>query len=877
MSKLGSYRIQLRLEFPFEAAAANADYWQKLGISHVYCSPYLQATEGSAHGYDVVDHGAVNEELGGSEGRNQFCAALQARGLQQLLDIVPNHMAIRGGHNAWWWDVLENGPSSRYSSYFDVEWRSSELERVLLPILGDQYGVELEAGRITVERQGGQLLVRYGEHANPLAPRALGAFLQPVAARLKDQQFSFVVDALADLPTPSATDRASRRRRHRDKQTLHLLLEQSLARQEIADAVDLHIARTNSSPDALHELLERQNYRLAHWRASNHDLDYRRFFDVDSLVGLHVEDEEVHDATHALILKWLADGSVNGVRVDHVDGLYDPRGYLDRLRARTTSAWLLVEKILEGEEQLPEWPVSGTTGYEFLNQAQWVLVDPDGETALTSLCTRLLGEPQDYAAIVRECKDLVLRQSLGSDVKRLVNRLADICYNHRRFRDYARAELEHLVRELCIAFPVYRTYVHPERATSTQDLAIIRQTCKSLRENQPGLDPRLIDFLERLLLLEWRNEPEVDFVLRLQQLTGPVMAKGVEDTTFYRYVRLVALNEVGGDPACFALSSERFHELMKRRQSCYPEALNATSTHDTKRSEDVRARLLCLSEMPEAWTNAVTAWCDVVRSKLPETVRLNPIDEYALWQNLIGAWPIDQSRMTAFMLKAAREAKLATSWQTPNSDYEAGLQSYLDIVYTDAALRTRVDDFVKTLEPGFVANALNQTLLKLMCPGVPDVYQGTELWDLSLVDPDNRRAVDYEQRQRLLNTLDETSVDTLWETRADGRIKLHVLRSGLKLRAAKETCFGPRGTYQALNAEGPHAGRVLAFRRGDDVLAVISRYWCKHGDRFDDTTLTLPEGNWRNVLTRKDGLSGKVSLNNLLYPLPCAMLVRTGD
>jgi (1->4)-alpha-D-glucan 1-alpha-D-glucosylmutase len=875
MSKLGSYRIQLRVEYPFAEAAKHAVYWQALGVSHVYCSPYLQATRGSAHGYDVVNHAAVNEELGGTAGRARLCEALTACGLQQLLDIVPNHMAIRGGHNAWWWDVLENGPSSRYSSYFDVEWRASEQERVLLPILGDQYGVELEAGKITLERTGSHLRVRYGEHSNPLAPRTLGVFLRPVAARLKHELFSFVADALAELPTPTAADSVNRRRRHRDKQTLQTLLEQLLGQPDIADAVDLHVARTNSSPDALHELLESQNYRLAHWRVSNYDLDYRRFFDVDSLVGLRVEEEEVHNATHALIQSWLADGSVNGLRVDHVDGLYDPRGYLDRLRAQTATGWLLVEKILEGEEQLPEWPVSGTTGYEFLNQAQRLLVDADGKQALTQLCTEFLGEAQDYEEVVRECKELVLQATLGSDVKRLVNRLADICNNHRRFRDYARSELEKLVREFCIALPVYRTYVHPERATTSQDLATIRQTCKYLREKQPSIDARLIDFFERLLLLEWRGEAEVDFVLRLQQLTGPVMAKGVEDTAFYRFVRLVALNEVGGDPSCFAHTCDEFHELMLRRQACYPEALNSTSTHDTKRSEDARARLLCLSELPALWGDTVKSWSTRVRANLKANAEIDAIDEYSLWQNLIAAWPIEQARMSAFVLKAAREAKRRTTWQAPDEAYEAALQAYLTAIYGSRELTAEIDGFVTTLEPGFTANALNQTLLKLMCPGVPDIYQGTELWDFSLVDPDNRRAVDYELRQSYLAPLDNADISTLWNTRADGRIKLHVLRSGLRLRAEKAHCFGAQGSYQALSAEGSQACRVLAFRRADDVVAVVSRLWCKHGDNFDGTSIILPAGTWRNVLTGTDGWQGTVAVGDLLRPLPCAMLVRT--
>ncbi len=870
----GTYRVQLRPGFGFDEASALAEYWQALGVSHIYCSPYLQATDGSTHGYDVVDHSKVNEELGGNARRAAFCETLRRYGLRQLLDIVPNHMAIRGGHNVWWWDVLENGPSSRFSRHFDVEWRASEFERVVLPILGDQYGVELEAGRLVVERRRGALLIRYFEHENPVAPRSLGQFLRPVARRLEHPQLGFVADCLAELPAPNATDRDSRKRRHRDKEVLLDMLEALCLDPTVAEAIDLQVARTNSSPDALHELLQAQNYRLAFWRIGNQELDYRRFFDIDSLVGLCVEDEEVFEATHSLVITWLVEGSIDGVRVDHIDGLYDPRGYLERLRQRAPSAWLLVEKILEDGEELPPWPVSGTTGYEFLNVAQRVLTHPDGEAPLDALADELLREPQDYVAMVESAKRLVLREALGSDLHRLVNRLADIVYDHRRVRDYSRRELGELLAELCVEFPVYRTYVHPDHPVGSNDTSVVHETCKRLRAKHPRFDPRLVDFLERLLLLEWRDAEEVEFVLRLQQLTGPVMAKGVEDTTFYRFVRLTALNEVGGDPSAFHVDIHDFHAAMQRRQACYPEALNATSTHDTKRSEDVRARLLCLSEVPMQWADNVRQWREL--AGVGPDCAVDPAMEYLLWQTLVGAWPIDSPRLSEYARKAAREAKIHTSWHSPNAEYEGALDAHVSALLGNAELVARIEAFVGSLTPGFEANALAQTLLKLACPGVPDVYQGTELWDLSLVDPDNRRPVEYAARKQLLAELPELTAEQIWERRRTGIAKLWLLNHGLKVRRALPECFGAQGTYQPILAHGQHSARVLAFARGQDALAVATRWWLRFGSDFPGTTLVLPPGDWLNRFTQCMH-GGEVGLPTLLGPFPCALLTRVDE
>ncbi len=880
MHRAGTYRVQLSPEFTFDAAVNVVSYLADLGVSHLYASPYLQATAGSCHGYDVVDHGKVNEELGGEPGRKRLRDALTAAGLKQLLDVVPNHMAIRGGHNAWWWDVLENGPSSRYSNYFDVEWQASEFERVLLPILGDQYGVELEAGKITLTRAGGNFLVQYHEHKTPLAPRSLGRLLRIPAREADSTELAFVADTLAELPLPNAPDASSRRRRHRDKEVLHQAVARLCEQPEIARAVDEHLARVSSSPDELHDVLERQIYRLAFWRIGNQELDYRRFFDIDSLVGLRAEDEEVFLATHHLVIDWLNDGSVDGLRVDHVDGLYDPKQYLERVRARAPAAWLLVEKILERNEELPAWPVAGTTGYDFLTLTQQVLIDPTGQAPLSTFYEELAGQETDYGALVRDCKRHVIDVALGSDVQRLVNRLAEICQQHRRYRDYSRAELKQALVEVLVMFPIYRTYASSHGEARDPDRRTIHEACRAARDANPQIDSRLIDFLENLLSLELKGQSELEFVLRFQQLTGPVMAKGVEDTTFYRYGRLVALNEVGGDPSEFSTAAAIFHERMRHRQAHFPEALSSTSTHDTKRSEDVRARLLALSEIGERWQDAVREWRKRLLAYRTDGGTFGhrpapePETEYFLLQELVGAWPISEERMQTHMTKAVREAKVSSSWHAPNEAYEEAIRRYLTRLYEDEELCASIARFVDSLELGARANSLNQVMLKLLCPGVPDIYQGTELWEFSLVDPDNRRPVDFALRARLLAELDSVPVDTLWAERENGCVKLWCLRQGLALRGRRPECFGPEGDYTPLSPDGSQADRVLAFRRGKDVIALITRWWLKCGSDFGDTSLKLPEGTWMNPLTGRGQFTGTVQVNDLLQPLPVAVLER---
>jgi (1->4)-alpha-D-glucan 1-alpha-D-glucosylmutase len=683
---LATYRVQLRPGFGFDEAAALAPYLAALGVSHLYSSPYLQTASGSTHGYDVVDPTRVNEELGGAEAHERFCRTLGENGLGQVLDVVPNHMAIIGSENVWWWDVLENGPSSRYAAYFDVDWDPPQ-ERfrntVVLPILGDHYGRVLEAGELKLVRRGGGFEAHYFDHRMPVSPRSLDDLLAEAAKRYGSEDLAFFADALGQLPIATATDRESVARRHRDKEVVrrHLarLFEENA---EVARAVDSVVEETNDDPDRLDALMSRQNFRPAFWRTAGRELDYRRFFDVHTLAGLRTEDERVFADTHALVLDWVRRGVLDGLRVDHPDGLRDPEQYFRRLRESAPESWVVVEKILDPGERLPEsWPVDGTTGYDFLNLAGGLFVDPDGERPLTELYTELTEETCDWPQLVWEKKHLVLDQLLAAEVNRVAEIFLQVCERHRRHRDYLRHELREAIREVAACFPVYRSYVRAEAGeVSRQDVEHVTAAVEAARTRRPDLSSELFDFFLDLLLLEVRGPVESEMVMRFQQLTGPVMAKGVEDTAFYNFHRLISLNEVGGDPSRFGILPEEVHRSFAEAQERWPYAMLATSTHDTKRSEDMRARLALLSEIPELWGEAVRRWFALnERHHSPNPPNPpEPNIEYLLYQTLVGAWPIETDRVVAYMEKAAREAKGATAWTRVDSAYEESLRSFVE-------------------------------------------------------------------------------------------------------------------------------------------------------------------------------------------------------
>jgi (1->4)-alpha-D-glucan 1-alpha-D-glucosylmutase len=868
--------------FGFDAAAAVAGYLRDLGVTHFYASPYLQAGKGSTHGYDVLDHSQPNAELGGAEAHARLCQALGEAGLGQILDIVPNHMSIAGRGNKWWWDVLENGPSSRYAAYFDVDWRPPEQklrDTVLMPILGDHYGREVEAGHIRLERVGGTFTIHYFDHVMPVAPRSLNDLLNEAAQRIGSDVLAFLADSFGNLPLSTATDFESVHRRHRDKEVLRSALARLCDEDpRVGPAIDAEIAAINSRPIEIDGLLERQNYRLAFWKTAVQELDYRRFFDINTLISLRMEDERVFEDSHRLILRWVREGVLDGLRVDHPDGLRDPAGYFQRLHRAVPGGWIVAEKILEpGECLRDDWPVAGTTGYDFLNRLGGLFVDPAGEAPITDFYAAFTGEPVDHAAMVREKKLYVLKELFGSDVNRLVALLAKVCERQKRYRDYTRRELTTMIREVIACFPVYRTYVQADEGrVDEHDIAYIHQAIEAARVNRPEVDPELLDFLRDLLLLKVKGSVESMLVMRFQQNTGPVMAKGVEDTALYNFNRLVALNEVGGDPGRFGVSPAKFHEECLETQRLWATSMTTTTTHDTKRSEDVRARISLLSEIPGAWAEAVERWAERnLRHKTNGLPDRNA--EYLLYQILVGAWPIDVERATAYLLKAAREAKARTSWTNPDEAYEEALKTFVAGLLGDREFVADLEGFVGPLiGPGRV-NSLSQALIKLTAPGVPDLYQGNELWDLSLVDPDNRRPVDYDLRRNLLSELVRGLTPEQIIRRSDeGLPKLWVTRQALLFRRRRPELFGPEGTYTPMEAKGPKADHVVAFGRGEGCIAVATRLPLKLGGRWGDTTIDLPGGKWSNELTGEAVEGGRVKVDELLAWFPVALLARGG-
>ena len=866
-----TYRVQLNPDFGFAAAGGVTGYLARLGVSHLYCSPYLQAAPGSRHGYDVVDHSRVNAELGGEEGHCRLRRALARAGMGQVLDVVPNHMAIAGRRSRWWWDVLENGPSSRYATYFDVAWDPPERKlrnTILVPVLGDHYGRVLESGQLRLDREDVRLLVRYHEHEFPIDPRSydlvLGDGLDGLGARF------------ASLPGLAPEDRAGALRRHVEKEAL-------LGRLSALDAgpeLDARIALIDADPDRLDALLERQNYRLARWQTGGFELDYRRFFDISSLAALRMEDPDVFADTHVRVLEWLHAGVLDGVRIDHPDGLRDPFGYLERLRRAAPSAWIVVEKVLDRDEELPDaWPVAGTTGYDFLNRLLGLFVDPAGEAAMTGAYARFTGERDSFAEIAYHGKHQVMRELLASDLSRLTALFVQVCEDNRRYRDYTRHELSECLREVIACLPGYRAYVRPGEPASPADRARVGTAVGRARARRPDLDPELVSLLGRILLGEQEGEHTGELVARFQQTSGPVAAKGIEDTAMYRYHRLVALNEVGGDPDRFGVSPEAFHEASARAAERWPSAMLATSTHDTKRSEDVRARLAVLSEIPDAWASAVGRWAAVNErhrtGDLPDRAA-----EYLLYQTLVGAWPLTAERLLPYLEKAAREAKLHTSWLAPAGEYERALRDFAAAALADREFTDQLEAFLPPVVEAGRVNSLAMKLLCLTAPGVPDLYQGSELWDLSLVDPDNRRPVDFTARDGLLRELDalgEGAAEAAWARRDEGLPKLLVVSRTLRLRAERPELFSA-GNYHPLPVLGVRAGHVVAFCRGEGAITIAPRlaaglgWGSEGGPGWGDTTVEVPAGAWADRFTGLRVPGGVVPLAELLARFPVALL-----
>ncbi|HEX6547727.1 MAG TPA: malto-oligosyltrehalose synthase [Candidatus Dormibacteraeota bacterium] len=875
MAPLATYRLQLTPDFGFDRAAAVAPYLARLGVSHLYSSPQLQAVAGSTHGYDVVDPSRVSFDLGGEAGHARLLEALRAAGLGQVLDIVPNHMAIGGRANRWWWDVLENGASSRFATYFDVAWEPPEprlRHLILVPVLADHYGRVLDRGelRLHLDEQG--FSVRYFEHEFPVSPTSIDSLLEAAAKRASSLELESLAEAVRELPDLQPGDPQAEERNRRREEIMQRFQTVREARPEVREALEGVVRWANGSADRLDGLLDRQHYRLARWQMALQDIDYRRFFDIDTLAAIRVEDPVVFDATHRLVLEWIDQGVLDGLRIDHADGLRDPEAYLRRLRERAPKAWVVVEKILHPGERLPPWPVAGTTGYDFMNRVLGLFVDRAGERPLTRAYQHFTGIPDSYPEVAYQSKLRAIDELLAADLNRLANILVSVSDDNRSFRDFTRHELREAVRQLLACFPVYRTYIRPDQLqVSDSDRLFVEEAVAEARRRRPDLDGELFEFIGDVLGLEHTGLPESEFVQRFQQTTGPVTAKGVEDTAFYVYNRLVCLNEVGGDPDTFGTTLEEFHRACRETADEWPETMLSTSSHDTKRSEDVRARLALLSEIPEAWLEAVLRWSRHNdrhrRGDLPDRNA-----EYLLYQVLVGAHPLPVDRAVAYMEKASKEAKVHTSWVAHNPEYDAALRAFVEGVLGDEAFVADLAAFVRPLVlPGWMTS-LSMKLIALTAPGVPDVYQGTELWDLSLVDPDNRRPVDFELRQRLLDELPGIDAEAAWRRLEEGVPKLLVVQRALQLRRQRPEAFA--GGYHPLPVRGARAEHLVAFARADSVVTLAPRLLIGLVGGWADTVVELPDGHWRDVMTGREFEGGEVAVDHVLDEFPVGLLVR---
>jgi (1->4)-alpha-D-glucan 1-alpha-D-glucosylmutase len=915
---VATYRLQLHREFPFAAARHVIAYLSRLGVTDCYLSPVFAARSGSTHGYDVTDHNRINDELGGVEEYARLSDEIAAHGMGQVLDIVPNHMGIDPVSNPWWHEVLENGQCSAYARYFDIDWTPLKAElhsRVLLPILGRQYGHALEAGEIRAAFAGDRFEIRYGDHWLPINPRQSPRILRIGLDALKQElgeddpdvrELMSIISALANMPAHSESSDEAIAERTREKE----VQRQRLGRlAEGSPRIRLHIEEAlrtfNGTPgqpgtfDALHDLLEAQPYRLAHWRTASHEINYRRFFDINELAGLRQELPQVFEATHALVSELLAAGRITGVRVDHPDGLFDPHGYfeqLQKLAARTLGGphagegprlYVVAEKILSGEEQLPEdWAVHGTTGYNFLNDLNGLFVDPSAARRVRRVYARFISSIDTYEEVVYDSKKLMMDTSLASELNVLANGMDRIGESDRRSRDFTVISLRDALSEIVACFPVYRSYVRAEGWT-VRDREVVDQAVECARRRNLALEPTVFDFIREVLLPRRpEDEPyepggpraedrrsgyppadEADrahrlrLSMKLQQYTAPVQAKGFEDTAFYRYNALLSLNEVGGEPARFGRSPAHFHQVNRHRRARWPHELLATSTHDTKLGEDVRARINVISELADEWSREITRW-----KRLNQTHRTlvgggrrragassdmapDRNDEYRFYQALVGVWPPEGperatpelvERLRAFMTKSIKEAKVHTSWINENRWYDGAVSRFVERTLTGAGGERFLPAFLpfqRRVAAVGVVNSLAQLVLKVASPGVPDFYQGCESWNLSLVDPDNRRPVDFAAHARLLDEIDRVlaldgggprgeAVRGMYAQWDDGRIKLCVTAAALRLRREHPDTF-LKGEYVPLDVEVTVPAGLVAFARvpedGPVVMAIAPR------------------------------------------------------
>ena len=890
-----TYRLQFRNGMTFEKASELVPYLADLGISHLYASPIFAAVPGSTHGYDVIDVSHLAPDLGGSAGFGTLTSALSRHKLGLILDFVPNHMGANT-HNRWWLNVLEWGKASPYAEHFDIDWSAPKL---IIPALGESYGEALQnsAFGLFFDQDDGGITFTYGDLKLPLTPLSYAQLF----SRIEREDFAeFARRFIVAEPEESS------------------MLKEEVAEAAASDsstlaAIQQALAETCADRDAIHTLHEAQIWRLAHWRAARERLTYRRFFEIADLVGLKVERASVFDDVHARLLELVAEGSVDGIRLDHIDGLADPKGYLEKLQAAIGEEpfYLLVEKILGLDENLrTDWPVAGTTGYEFTRSLANLLTDPDGEPAATESYHEFIGEEVDYQELALRTKRRLLSRNLAAELDVLKDMAGALAEKDPMTRDFGTDSLRRAILELIAALPVYRSYVDIAGA-SPADRELIERAVEAAKTTREVEDDAVLDFLGRVLCLEF-NDPEdqtaaLEFTARFQQTTGPVMAKAMEDTLFYRYNRLIALNEVGGEPDHYGAPPEQFHNEMSQRLIEQPLGLSTTSTHDTKRAEDARARLYVLSEIPESWAASVKRWA-VHNSALvegrSESANVDPETEWLFYQALLGVWPLELTvadgdglqaladRMTQFMLKAVREGKVHTSWTAQDEGYERAVEHFTRGALDPQQSGHFLDDFLKSCQRIFIAGALNgltQTLFKLAAPGVPDIYQGTELWDFSLVDPDNRRPVDFDERRGMLAQLGARDPASLLEDWRSGALKMHVITGGLGLRAGLPDLF-EKGAYVPLKVEGTCAKHLIAFARVHGSQAIVAvgprlAYDLLAGaneplvskDRWQDTRIILPDEladrNWRNVLDRSASVTdASIEIDKILKAFPVALL-----
>jgi (1->4)-alpha-D-glucan 1-alpha-D-glucosylmutase len=931
--------------FGFQDAASIVPYLHRLGIGDCYCSPILMAKPGSLHGYDVTDHSKLNPELGTEDDLAAFAASLHENGMGMILDVVPNHMCITDPSNTGWWDVLENGPSSSHSARFDIDWRPPKEElwnKVLLPILGDQYGQVLENGGIRIVYDRSNFYALYYDHRLPLAPRSWPAILEPALVLLRDRvgpeheatlELESILTAISYLPPRHETDEEKIRERLREKEILKRRI--STLASSIGDAgkaIDESIERINGSLsdprsfDAMDRLLDDQAYRVAYWRVAADEINYRRFFDINELAAIRVEDPDIFQLVHARICQLIEKGWVQGLRIDHPDGLYEPARYFEQLqklccqsRPDGPSFYVVAEKILASDEHLRPWAIQGTTGYGFLNYLNGIFVDRSRARAFYRLYSSFTDVNEPIDEIVYDSKRLILQVSLSSELNVLARRLDRISEQHRWSRDFTLENLRDALREVITCFPIYRTYLaNDATAVDPEDERHVRTAFATAKRRNAAMSMSVFDFIQDLFLL--RDPPGLSeeqirerrhFVLRVQQFTGPVMAKGLEDTAFYRHYPLASLNEVGANHHAFGHSASYLHNKNRIRLARWPHALAPTSTHDTKRGEDVRARINVLSEIPVEWYRAIRAWHEMnrgLRTDVQGTPAPTRNEEYLLYQTLTGTWPLEPmnleehqnylGRIDEYLRKALREAKVNTSWIRPNEEHEKATSRFLEGLLQSTPENSFLSSFVQFQEPvarAGVLNSLSQVAIKAACPGVPDFYQGTDLWAFTLVDPDNRRPVDYEKRIRMLDAIDEEEangqaslVERLLESPARGEIKLYVTSRILRFRRRHPDLFA-KGSYLPLVVSGARQNHVFAFARqlrrktlivaaGRFFYHMLRNRWPLPASEWADTNLrlsaALARGRYRDVLTgnRVNPAAPGMKLEEVFTHLPVAVL-----